>query len=98
MNSKMATGVKGGVVRARIPDHLKVESEDILNDLGLSMSDAIRLFLTQIVNRKAFPLELLSPNEVTVNSINSQPIQTKYKAEKGLFGKIIDDANGNSDD
>lgn len=42
----------------RIDDDLKTASEAVLDDLGLSMSGAVTLFLTQVVKQKAIPFEI----------------------------------------
>ncbi|TVO30543.1 type II toxin-antitoxin system antitoxin, RelB/DinJ family, partial [Vibrio algivorus] len=37
--------MRSDVVRARVSSELKHDSEEILNQMGMSMSDAIRIFL-----------------------------------------------------
>ncbi len=39
--------------------------------MGLNTTDAIRLLLTQVVNRGGFPLELRTPNRTTIEAMNS---------------------------
>ncbi len=56
--------LKEAVVRARVDVKLKRDSEDILRQLGLSQTEAIRLFLTQIVRRRGLPFAVaLSPDD-----------------------------------
>jgi len=57
--------VKNELVRARLSGAVKEEAEKVLDSLGLSMSDAIRLLATQIAVRHEFPLELKMPNAET---------------------------------
>ena len=52
----MAT--KEAVVRARVDERLKRDSEDILRQLGLSQTEAIRMFFTQIVRRRGLPFSV----------------------------------------
>lgn len=52
-------------VRARIDKDVKEEAEAVLKDLGLTISDAVRLTLTRIARDKALPLELKIPNAET---------------------------------
>lgn len=47
--------VKEAVVRARVDAKLKRDSENILRQLGLSQTEAIRMFFTQIVRRRGLP-------------------------------------------
>jgi DNA-damage-inducible protein J len=56
---------KTETIRARIIPGLKEDAEAIFSMLGLSTSDAITLFLKQVVMRKAIPFEVMIPNELT---------------------------------
>jgi addiction module RelB/DinJ family antitoxin len=56
--------IKEAVVRARVDENLKRESEDILRQLGLSQTEAIRMFFTQIVRRRGLPFQVvLQPDD-----------------------------------
>jgi len=44
---------------------LKAEAESILDQIGLSSSDAIRMFYKQITLRKGLPFEARIPNATT---------------------------------
>lgn len=46
------------VVRARIDGHIKEEATRVLAEMGLSVSDAIRMLLTRIAADKAFPFDI----------------------------------------
>ena len=50
----------------RIDTDLKERSSTILKEIGIEFPDAIRLFLTQVVNRKGIPIEIKRPNSVTL--------------------------------
>ena len=43
------------VIRSRIDASLKIEAQSLLDGMGLSMSEAIRLFLHQVVAEKGLP-------------------------------------------
>jgi len=47
--------IKEAVVRARVDVKLKKDSESILRQLGLSPTEAIRMFFTQITLRRGLP-------------------------------------------
>lgn len=49
-------------VRARIDPELKREASAVLAELGLSVSDAIRILLTRVAAEKALPFEMRVPN------------------------------------
>lgn len=53
-------------VRARIEPSLKEETENILKELGLSVSEAITLFYKQITFNKGLPFEVKLPNPTTI--------------------------------
>ena len=46
------------VVRARIDGHIKEEATNVLAEMGLSVSDAIRMLLTRIAADKALPFDI----------------------------------------
>ena len=56
------------IARARMDDSLKSEAESILNSVGITPSEAIRMLYKQIVNRHEFPLELRTPNTTTLKA------------------------------
>lgn len=57
--------LKESVVKARIEPSLKRETEAILGDLGISTTEAIRMFFTQVRLRKGLPFEVRIPNAET---------------------------------
>jgi len=48
-------------INVRTDGELKAKAQSVLADLGLDMSTAINVFLTQIVYRKAIPFEISKP-------------------------------------
>jgi DNA-damage-inducible protein J len=53
------------VVRARIDGRVKEKAAKVLADMGLSVSDAIRLLLIRVAAEKALPFEIKVPNAET---------------------------------
>lgn len=53
------------VVRARIDQDTKERASAALADMGLSVSDAIRLLLLRIADEKRLPFEVKVPNAKT---------------------------------
>ena len=41
---------------------LKAKAQSVLNDLGLDMSTAINVFLSQVVSRQSIPFEISIPS------------------------------------
>ncbi len=53
------------VVRARIDTSVKERAADALADMGLSLSDAIRLLLVRVADERRLPFEIKAPNATT---------------------------------
>jgi DNA-damage-inducible protein J len=53
------------VVRARIDGQVKEKAAKVLAEMGLSISDAIRLLLVRVAAEKALPFEVKVPNAET---------------------------------
>jgi DNA-damage-inducible protein J len=61
-------------VKANINPELKKEAEDCLKKLGLTSSQAIRMFYSQIALKKGLPFEVSiphTPNKKTVEAIEN---------------------------
>lgn len=54
------------VVRARIDGQVKEKAARVLAEMGLSVSDAIRLLLVRVAADKALPFAVKAPNPETV--------------------------------
>jgi len=53
------------VVRARINEDVKEEASAVLAEIGLTISDLIRLTLTRVAKDRALPFEIKIPNAKT---------------------------------
>lgn len=60
---------KTAMIVARIEPELKADTEKILKKLGLSTTEAINLFLSQIRLRKGLPFEVKIPNKTTTETL-----------------------------
>ena len=52
-------------VRARIDEAIKDEAAEVLAEMGLTVSDVVRMTLTRVAKERALPLELKIPNAET---------------------------------
>ncbi|MEX2404487.1 MAG: type II toxin-antitoxin system RelB/DinJ family antitoxin [Balneolales bacterium] len=79
-------------VRARIEPDLKKETEKILEELGLTTTEAIRLFFKQVKLQKGLPFALRLPNEETEKAIwetrDGQNLK-KVKSSEDLFKDLV---------
>lgn len=57
------------IVRARVDPELKREAAEILGDMGITTSAAIRMLLERVVAERSFPFAIGTPNEVTGEAI-----------------------------
>ena len=57
--------VHTSMLHIRVDDEIKAQATQTLAAMGLSVSDAVRLFLHRVVVDQAFPLELKVPNAET---------------------------------
>jgi len=62
-------------IRARIDETLKDEAAAVLADMGLTVSDVVRIVLTKVAKDKALPFEMRVPNKLTA--------ETLAKSERG---------------
>ena len=60
---------KTATVHARIDSKTKKASERVLQRIGMTPTDAVRLLYRQIALRREFPLELRVPNKVTATTL-----------------------------
>jgi len=56
-------------VRARIDAKTKKRAADALGEMGLSISDAIRLLMRRVADERRLPFELKVPNAATREAI-----------------------------
>jgi DNA-damage-inducible protein J len=56
---------RSSMLHVRVDDDTKEQATTALEAMGLSVSDAVRLFLRRVVADQAFPLELKVPNAAT---------------------------------
>lgn len=52
-------------VSLRVDEDLKIKAEAILNGVGISPTQALKMLYTRIVQERGWPCELRVPNELT---------------------------------
>ena len=88
---KIASTRKTETVRARIEPKLKHDVEFVLDELGLSFSEAIELFLRQVKLNNGIPFEISIPNKVTLKTFEDTERGKnviRHKSAKKLFKKL----------
>ncbi len=62
--------IQNSTIHARINSELKENAERILEQIGMSSAEAIRLFYKQIELRKGMPFDIKIPNKLTEETLN----------------------------
>jgi DNA-damage-inducible protein J len=57
------------MIHARSDPKLKKSTEEIFSKIGLSTTEAIRLFLTQVNLHRGLPFPVATPNRETIKAI-----------------------------
>ena len=67
------------MIQVRVNADLKKEAEEVLDELGLSVTDACKIFLKQVVLRSCIPFEIKVPElrEDTVIKVKDKNGNTK---------------------
>ena len=61
--------VKAEFIRARVNEELKSSTETLFSRLGLTMTEAITLFLVQCDLRQGLPFDVRLPNAETMQAL-----------------------------
>jgi|TARA_R110000868_G_scaffold184150_2_gene425609 DNA-damage-inducible protein J len=72
-------------LQTRINDDLKIQADALFKDMGLSTTDAVRMFLTQCINQGGLPFQPVGkqPNKHTLEALNEAG-GTTYKGVEEL--------------
>ena len=62
---------KTEMIHARVNPKLKKSTEAIFSKIGLSTTEAIRLFLTQVHLHKGLPFPVSTPNQETIDAMRA---------------------------
>ncbi len=84
---------KSSSVFTRVAPELKEKAESILTQLGIPMSNAINLFLRQIVLQKGIPFDVKLPQAALLDMSSLSQGEFDAEIQKGIddleSGKII---------
>ena len=85
------------MLHIRIDDDTKTQATEALAAMGLSVSDAVRLFLHRVVIDQAMPIELKVPNAKTRAAIKeSRAMMAARRARVATADALLDDLEKNS--
>ncbi|MCD6393372.1 MAG: type II toxin-antitoxin system RelB/DinJ family antitoxin [Planctomycetes bacterium] len=73
---------KNTTISVRIDSETKVQSQKVLKQLHMTMSEAVAVFLRQVALQRGIPFEIRIPTELTARTLE--------KSEKGEDVKSFD--------
>lgn len=76
------------MVHDRVDEHIKAQASEALAAMGLSVSDAVRVFLMRVVAEKQLPFALKVPNAETRAAM--QEADEMAREHQARFGTVVD--------
>jgi len=85
------------MLHVRVDDETKAQATEALAAMGMSVSDAVRLFLRRVVVDQTFPLELKVPNAETLAAMEeSRAMMAARRTRFATADALFDDLEKNS--
>ncbi len=85
------------MVHVRIDETIKQQASETLQAMGLSLSDAVRVFLTRVVADKQIPFDLRAPNSDTLAAMKeADEIAASRMVRFATVDDLINDIEKNS--
>jgi DNA-damage-inducible protein J len=78
-------------IQIRIDAKTKKAARKTLDELGLDMSSAVKLFLTNVVNRKGIPFDLRTENGFTLAQEQALISETEVAKKTGKSFNDLDE-------
>ncbi len=89
--------VQTSMIHIRVDDDIKAQATQALTAMGMSVSDAVRLFLRRVVIDQSFPLELKVPNAETRAAMDeSRAMMATNRSRFANADKLFADLEKNS--
>ena len=79
--------LKTKMIHARIDPRLKRSTEAIFSEIGLSTTEAIRLFLTQVQLHRGLPFPVAIPSDETIAAMRDADSGRRLKHYRS-FGEL----------
>ena len=85
---------KTDILHIRVEPNVKQKAEKTLKELGLSITDAINVFLNQVILQEGIPFEIKKPkfNQTTIQAmedvINNKNLSKSFETVEDLFEEL----------
>lgn len=85
------------MVHVRVDEQIKAQATEALAAMGLTVSDAVRVFLMRVVAEKQLPFALKVPNvETRAAMAEADEIARTHRARFGTATELFDDLEKSS--
>lgn len=85
------------MVHVRVDEQIKAQATEALAAMGLTVSDAVRVFLMRVVAEKQMPFALKVPNvETRAAMAEADEIARTHRARFGTATELFDDLEKSS--
>lgn len=78
------------MMHVRVPDRLKKDATRTLEQIGMTLPDALRLFMHRVVVEQALPLRLAVPNTVTRAALDAsmKARTSRFSTPQAMFDAL----------
>jgi DNA-damage-inducible protein J len=83
MNKKSFPFFNMSTIQIRIDQKTKKAAKKVLDDVGMDMSSAIKLYLKQIAIRRGIPFQIMTENGLTIQE-ELEIIKASEEAKRGV--------------
>ena len=85
------------MVHVRVNEQIKAQAAETLAAMGLTISDAVRVFLMRVVADKQMPFDIKAPNaETRAAMAEADEIVRTHRARFATAAELFDDLEKNS--
>jgi len=85
------------MIHIRLDERTKTQASETLAAMGLSLSDAVRVFLMRVIAEKQLPFALKVPNtETRAAMIEADEIAHEHRARFATATELFDDLEKNN--
>jgi DNA-damage-inducible protein J len=84
------------MVHVRVDEQVKAQATETLAAMGLTVSDAVRVFLMRVIADKQMPFEIRAPNaETRLAMVEADESARKHSARFASASELFDDLEKN---
>lgn len=90
-------GANTTMIHVRVDENIKIQAAETLASMGLTVSDAVRVFLTRVVADNELPFTIKAPNATSREALQeTQQLIDSRRARFASAQELINDLEKNS--